>query len=48
MRLSNPFTRDRALNDVMINEFVRKKFPIETNVYDPSVITQQVAEALDE
>lgn len=42
------FTTDKELNDVMVNEFVRKKFPLETKVYDMDIVGKQIAVALSE
>ncbi len=32
------FTKDVGLNDYLVNEFVRKKFPLETRVYDLNML----------
>lgn len=40
------FTKDKALNDEMVNEYVRKISPLETKIYDIKTLKEQISLAL--
>lgn len=46
LELLSMFTKDKELNDEMVNEYVRKISPLETKVYDLKTLKEQIAVAL--